>query len=143
MMDKPWSQYYCCMPTARREFVQQNPVATKRALGAILQAADICYRDPERSAHFLVDRGYTLNYDYALQAMKEIPYGVWRMYDPADTMRFFALGLHDAGMVKLSPDEIIAKGTDWRFLNELKQELPAPAPSANSSGLLCRVGKSG
>ena len=28
-------------------------------------------------------------------------------------------------MVKSTPQEIIAEGTDWRFLNELKRELKA------------------
>jgi NitT/TauT family transport system substrate-binding protein len=40
-------------------------------------------------------------------------------------MRFYALRLHEVGMVKSSPNKIIAEGTDWRFLNELKRELKA------------------
>ena len=42
-----------------------------------------------------------------------------------DTLRFYALRLHEAGMIKSSPQKIIADGTDWRFLNELKRELKA------------------
>ena len=57
--------------------------------------------------------------------MKEIPYGTWREYDPEDTVRFYSLRLHEAGMIKSSPQKIIAQGTDWRFLNELKKELKA------------------
>jgi NitT/TauT family transport system substrate-binding protein len=38
-------------------------------------------------------------------------------------MRFYALRLHEAGMIKSSPQKLIAQGTDWRFLNELKKEL--------------------
>ena len=38
-------------------------------------------------------------------------------------MRFYALRLHEAGMIKLSPQQVIAQGTDWRFLNELEKEL--------------------
>jgi NitT/TauT family transport system substrate-binding protein len=140
MSDKPWSDYFCCMVAGRQEFVQNNPVATKRALSAILKATDIIARDPERGAKLVVDRGLTKNYDYALKALQELPYNTWREYDPTDTLRFFSLRLRDAGMVKSSPDEIIARGTDWRFLNELKKELPAPAPSANIGGLFCRVG---
>jgi len=52
-----------------------------------------------------------------------VPYAKWRDYDPEDTIRFYALRLHEAGMIKSSPGEIIAAGTDWRFLNELKREL--------------------
>jgi len=29
------------------------------------------------------------------------------------------------GFIKSSPQKIIADGTDWRFLNELKRELKA------------------
>jgi NitT/TauT family transport system substrate-binding protein len=75
--------------------------------------------------------------------MQDIPYNHWRDFDPADTMRFFTLRLRDAGLIKLSPDEIIAKGANWRFLNELKQELPASTASAGSSGLICYLGKPG
>ena len=40
-------------------------------------------------------------------------------------MRFYALRLHEAGMIKSSPNKLIAEGTDWRFLDELKRELKA------------------
>jgi len=33
--------------------------------------------------------------------------------------------LHDAGLIKTSPNKIIAENTDWRFFNELKRELKA------------------
>jgi NitT/TauT family transport system substrate-binding protein len=122
-LDRPWSQYFCCLVAGNREFVRQRPVATKRALRAILKAANVCALEPERTAEFLVDKGYTKNYSYVLQTMKELPYGKWREYDPEDTVRFYALRLHEAGMIKSSPQKIIAQGTDWRFLNELKKEL--------------------
>jgi NitT/TauT family transport system substrate-binding protein len=122
-LDRPWLQYFCCMVYARREFAQKYPVATKRALRAILKAADVCALEPDWAAQFLVDKGYTARYDYARQAMQELPWGKWREYDPEDTVRFYALRLHEAGMIKSSPQKIIAQGTDWRFLNELKKEL--------------------
>jgi NitT/TauT family transport system substrate-binding protein len=37
-IDKPWSQYYCCMLHGNRDFVRKHPVATKRAMRAILKA---------------------------------------------------------------------------------------------------------
>jgi NitT/TauT family transport system substrate-binding protein len=123
MMDDPWSGYFCCVTTANRAFARKNPVATKRTLRALFKATDICAREPERAAKFMVDKGYTENYDYALDAMKQIPYNVWRDYDPEDTVRFYALRLREAGMIKSSPEEIIKQGTDWTFLNELKVEL--------------------
>jgi NitT/TauT family transport system substrate-binding protein len=122
-LDRPWSQYFCCMVAGNREFVRKYPVATKRALRAILKATNICALQPDHAAHFLVDKGFTQHYDYALQSLKEIPYGQWAEYDSEDTVRFYALRLHEAGMIKSSPQKIIAEGTDWRFLNELKKEL--------------------
>ncbi len=121
--DRPWSQYFCCLVTGSRDFVQKHPVATKRAVRAILKAADLCATEPERVARSLVERHFTPRYDYAVQVMKELPYGKWREYDPEDTLRFYALRLHEAGMIKSSPQKLIAQSTDWRFLNELKKEL--------------------
>ncbi|HET9481692.1 MAG TPA: ABC transporter substrate-binding protein [Candidatus Polarisedimenticolia bacterium] len=122
-VDRPWSQYFCCMVTARSEFARQYPVATKRALRAFLKATDVCALEPERAARRLVERGFTKEYGYAIQSMKEIPYNRWREYNPEDSARFYALRLHEIGMVKASPQRLIAQGTDWRFLNELKKEL--------------------
>jgi NitT/TauT family transport system substrate-binding protein len=34
-------------------------------------------------------------------------------------------GRPEAGLLKSSPQKIIADGTDWRFLNEFKRELKA------------------
>ena len=42
---------------------------------------------------------------------------------PKIRSQFYALRLHEIGMIKSSPQKIIADGTDWRFLNELKREL--------------------
>ena len=95
-VDRPWSQYFCCMVTANREFVQKHPVATKRAVRAILKAANVCAVEPAQVAQFLVDQGYTERY---------------------------ALRLHEAGMIKSSPQKIIAEGTEWRFFNALKKEM--------------------
>jgi NitT/TauT family transport system substrate-binding protein len=121
--DHPWAQYFCCMLTGRTEFVRSYPVATKRVLRAILKAAELCATEPERAAQLLVDRGFTPRLDYALQGLSELPYKVWRDYDPEDTVRWYALRLNEAGFTKSSPQAIIAEHTDWHFLNELKREL--------------------
>ena len=123
--DRPWSQYYCCMLATSTEFTRKYPVATKRVLRAILKAADLCVSQAKRVARLLVDQGYTKRYDYALQALSEIRYDVWREYDPEDTLRFHALRLHEAGLIESSPNRLIAEHTDWRFLDELKRELKA------------------
>jgi NitT/TauT family transport system substrate-binding protein len=123
--DRPWSQYYCCLLATHTEFARRYPVATKRVLRAILKAADLWVSEPKRVARLLVDQGYTKRYDYALQALSEIRYDVWREYDPEDTLRFYALQLHEAGLIQSSPNKLIAEHTDWRFLDELKRELKA------------------
>ena len=123
--DRPWSQYLCCIAFGNRGFVRDHPVATKRFLRAVLKAADICATQPEMAAQRLVDAGFTERYDYALQTLTELPYASWREFDPEDSMRFYALRLHEVDMVKSSPSKILAEGTDWRFLNELKRELKA------------------
>jgi NitT/TauT family transport system substrate-binding protein len=123
--DKPWSQYFCCVVVGNREFVHDHPVATKRVVRALLKANDICAAEPERAAQQLVDRGFTERYDYVLETLTDIPFAQWREFDAADALRFFALRLHEVGMVKSSPNKIIAEGTDWRFVDELKRELKA------------------
>jgi NitT/TauT family transport system substrate-binding protein len=123
--DHPWSQYYCCLLVTRAEFARNYPVATRRVLRAILKAADLCTSQPARMAQLLVDNGYATRYDYALQALSEIRYDVWREYDPEDTLRFYALRMQEAGLIKSDPQKLIAEHTDWRFLNELKREMKA------------------
>jgi NitT/TauT family transport system substrate-binding protein len=120
-VDRPWSQYFCCMISGNREFVRKNPVATKRAMRALLKAVDVCVTAPERAARIVADRGFP--YDYSLQTMREIPYAKWRNYDPEDTIRFYSLRLRETGMIKSTPNKILADGSDWRFWNELKREL--------------------
>jgi NitT/TauT family transport system substrate-binding protein len=120
-VDRPWSQYFCCVLGAQRDFVSKNPVATKRALRAILKATQFCAAEPERAARIVADKGY--RYDYALQTMREIRYANWREYDPDDAVRFYALRLREAGMIRSTPNRILEQGTNWRFFNELKREL--------------------
>jgi len=123
--DHPWSQYFCCLLAGSRDYVRNHPVATKRVLRAILKAADLCANEPIRVAQRLVERGFADRYDYALETLQEVHYDRWRDYDVEDTVRFYALRLRDVGLIKSSPQKIIAEGTDWRFLNELKRELKA------------------
>src|SRR5262245_47612241 len=68
--DRPWSQYFCCVLLANRDFVRQNPVATKRALRAFLKATDICASEPDRVARLLVDKKWTDREDYTRQTLR-------------------------------------------------------------------------
>jgi NitT/TauT family transport system substrate-binding protein len=122
-IDRPWSQYFCCMIGANADFVRKHPIAAKRAVRAILKATNVCATEPERAARLLVDRDISKSYEYALQTLKDLPYNRWRELDPTDAVRFWALRLHEAGLIKSGPNKIVAQGTDWRFFNELKKEL--------------------
>jgi NitT/TauT family transport system substrate-binding protein len=121
--DQPWSYYYCCMLAGNADYVRNYPAATKRVLRAILKGADLCAAEPERVARQLIDAGFPTKYEYALQALSNLPFREWREYDPEDSLRFYALRLHEVGMITSSPNQLIAQGTDWRFLEELKREL--------------------
>jgi NitT/TauT family transport system substrate-binding protein len=123
--DRPWSQYFCCMLAASGDFVTKYPVATKCALRAYLKAADICAREPERVARYLVDRGFEPRYEIGREVLRNLPYSRWRDSDPEDTLRFHALRLHEVGMIKTNPQKLIAQRSEWRFLKELKKELKA------------------
>ena len=142
MQDPPFSQYYCCLVTVGREFLETNPVATKRALRAFLKGVDKCAQDPAYVAQYLVDWNFTSNYAYALEAMQQVRYGHWRDWDPENTVRFYALRLNEAKVIKSTPEEIIKKGTDWRFLNEVRQEMayfPPADPTRSAFALDCAI----
>lgn len=123
--DRPWKDYYCCVISGNRDFVANNPVATKRALRAMLKATDLCALEPELAARAVIATGFPTDYDRAVKVFSEIPYAQWREYDPEDTLRFFALRMHKLGLIRQSPEDLVGEIADWRFLNELKQELKA------------------
>ena len=122
-IDRPWSQYFCCLAAVNREFARNNPIATKRALRAIVKASDLCASDPDRGAKAYLDLGFRTAPEYAKQAIREIPYGRRRDHNPEDTLRFYALRFREARLIKSSPQKLIAQGTDWRILEQLKREM--------------------
>jgi NitT/TauT family transport system substrate-binding protein len=121
--DRPWSQYVCCMMIGHRDFVAAHPIATKKVIRAVLKGNEICAADPAGAARRMVERGFADRYDHSLETVSELPFSAWRDFDAEDSMRFFALRLHQVGLIQSSPNELLAAGTDWRFLHELKQEL--------------------
>ena len=48
--------------------------------------------------------GSRSSYDYALQTIRELPYELWHEYDSEDSLRFYALRLHEAGMISIEPE---------------------------------------
>lgn len=122
-VDKPWSQYFCCMLMARREFANRYPVATMRALRALLKATDLCASAPQRAARELVNRGFEPRYEVAFEVLSRLPYDRWRTADPEDTLRFHALRLREAGMIRTPPNALVAGAVDWRHLRAVQRGL--------------------
>ncbi len=124
-LNQPFSQYFCCLLLGNADFVRRNPIATKRVVRAMVRATDICASKPDWVARRLIDGGFAPQpqYDYVRQGLSDVPYRKWRDYDAEDSIRFYALQLHELGMIKSTPDKIVAKAADWRFLNEVKREM--------------------
>ena len=86
------------------ERTSEDVSATSSILGSPARAESnpqggrslLCASEPKRAAQLLVDQRDATRYDYALQALSEIRYDVWRDYSPEDTLRFYALRLHEA-----------------------------------------------
>ena len=134
LVDRPWSQYFCCMVIANRDYVATAPRRDRAGLARDPDGVDVSGRDPDGAVRYLVEKGYTTQHAETLEAVKTIHASGWRGdYDPEDTLRYYALRLHEAGMIKSSPDKIIARGTDWRFLAEVKRDRGAAA----SAGFFC------
>ena len=49
-LDRPWSEYYCCMLAGDKEYVSRYPVATKRVMRALFKAVDLCASEPKTVA---------------------------------------------------------------------------------------------
>jgi NitT/TauT family transport system substrate-binding protein len=126
-MDKPWSQYYCCNLVANRDWARKNPIATKRFTRAILRAADDVAKDKPRAAREYVARGFyatpaPTDEDITNEVIRDLSYD-WREFDPEETLRFFALRLADAKLIKSTPQQIIARGADFAFMRQMRTAL--------------------
>ena len=71
-IDRPWSQYYCCMLAGSADYVSKYPVATKRIMRALLKAVDLCASKPELVAKQLAQEKFTDNYDYAYEILRDV-----------------------------------------------------------------------
>lgn len=127
--DKPWSQYLCCMLVANRDWTHQNPVATKRVTRAVLRAADATVKDRPRAAR----EGVRASIDHLIPSVVSneqilidtiaMPSYDWREFDPEETLRFFALRLGDVKLIKSTPQQIIAQGSEVAYMRQLRNEL--------------------
>ncbi len=126
-MTKPWSQYYCCLLVANRDWARKNPIATKRVTRAVLRAADAVTKDKARAAHEYVARGFyatasPTDEEITNEVIKDLSYD-WRELDPEETLRFFALRMGDAKLIKSTPQQVIAQGSDFAYMRQLRSTL--------------------
>ena len=143
-VDVPWSQQLCCALFARRQFVEDNPVATRRTVRALMRALNRGASDPGAMAQTMLDASWVVRKDYANRTVAELTLDAWRTHDLADAMRFYGLLLHEAGLVKSTPEQLIQRGTDLTFFNELKEELAyAPGGVDSRFSFYCDPSESG
>jgi NitT/TauT family transport system substrate-binding protein len=127
-MDKPWSQYYCCNLVANRNWVRKYPIATKRFTRAILRAMDVVAKDKPRAAREYVAGGFNsttaspIDEEITNEIIRDLSYD-WREIDAEETLRFFTLRLADAKLIKSTPQQIIAQGSDFAFMREQRTAL--------------------
>jgi NitT/TauT family transport system substrate-binding protein len=122
-VDRPWSQYYCCLLLATREYATAYPWATKRATRAILRGIDIVTKDRKAAVDIAVKKGFATDPKQMLEAIQPLNYG-WRDFDPAESLRYYALKLADAKLIKKTPGQIVAE-TDFSFFRQMQKELKA------------------
>ncbi len=124
--DEPWRHYFCCMLGAHSDFVKNYPVATKRAIRAMLKANALCTQDPQTAAALIDQHGEEFGgQELILRALKDIPYDAWRNFDVTASLRFYALRMHEAGMVNRAPNELLELAGNFDMFEELKLELKA------------------
>jgi NitT/TauT family transport system substrate-binding protein len=128
--DKPWSQYLCCLLIANGEWTRQNPVATKRFTRAVLRAADATGKDRPAAARAgigasirnLLAQRNAPEEEILIDTTAMVSYD-WREFDPEETLRFFALRLGEVKLIKSTPQQIIAQGSDFAYMRQLRTEL--------------------
>src|SRR5205814_1561313 len=126
-MDRPWSQYYCCLYIANRDWAQRYPVAAKRVTRALMRATDLGAKDLAASARIAIDKKIfpaQITYDVLYDFLKDMTYP-WRDLDADETLRFYALRMADAKLIKKTPQQIVSEGTDLAYIKQLRKELKA------------------
>ena len=131
-MDKPWSQYYCCQLVANRDWARRHPIATKRVTRALMRGCDEVTKDKPRAAREYVARfpataspteaQIASELSITNEVIRDLSYD-WRELDPEETLRFFALRLGDAKFIKSTPQQVIAQGSDFAYMRQLRTEL--------------------
>ena len=122
--DEPWSRLDCCLVATTQDWYRANPIATKRAMRAILRAEDALTADRAAAAKLATDKGLfggANNFNNVRNAVNMLTFN-WRDLDADKSLRVSGAILADTGLMKISVDEL-AKSLDLRILRELQTEL--------------------
>jgi NitT/TauT family transport system substrate-binding protein len=65
-----WGAWILLHGDANPDFMRNNPVATKRAMRALLRATNLCHKQPEWAARRMVEEGFS--YECALQTLRDV-----------------------------------------------------------------------
>ncbi|MDQ7829304.1 MAG: hypothetical protein QN158_01985 [Armatimonadota bacterium] len=123
-MDRPWSTLPCCLLVAKQEWYRTNPMATKRAVRAILRSADAQTASRADAVKRATDRGLfggPANFQNVVYAASMVPAN-WRNLSPERSLRFYGQLLADVGLLKVSVADMV-RTIDPRILEELRAEL--------------------
>jgi NitT/TauT family transport system substrate-binding protein len=124
LTDRPWGSLACCLIVAKQEWYRANPVAAKRAVRAILRAADAQTSNRTEAVKRVTDRGLfggPANFNNVLFAASMVPAN-WRDLDMERSIRFYGQLLADIGLLKGSVEDMV-RTIDSRILEELRVEL--------------------
>lgn len=124
LMDRPWSTLACCVLAAKQDWYRANPVAAKRAVRAILRAADVQTPNRTEAVKRVTDRGLfggPANFNNVLFAASMVPAN-WRDLDTERSIRFYGQLLADVGLLKVSVDDMV-RTFDPRILEDMRAEL--------------------
>ncbi len=124
LTDRPWGSLACCVLAAKQDWYRANPVAAKRAVRAILRAADAQTSNRTEAVKRVTDRGLfggPANFNNVLFAASMVPAN-WRDLDLERSVRFYGQLLADVGLLKVSVEDMV-RTIDTRILEELRGEL--------------------
>ena len=100
--------------------------ALARAIRALLKANALCTQDVQTAAALIDRHGEEFGgKELILRSLNDIPYDAWRNYDLKASLRFYALRLHEAGLVNRTPNDLLKLASDFEMFEQLRLELKA------------------
>jgi NitT/TauT family transport system substrate-binding protein len=106
--DRPWSQYFCCLIHGNRAWVRDH-----RSRPSVF-----CARSSKPPSSAKPTRRTRRAGSWMAGSRRSTTTRSRR--SKSSPLRSYALRLHEAGILRTSPNALLAEGADWRFVNELK-----------------------